>query len=360
MEVVPSISTKPFRILSIDGGGLRGLIVAQILQWIESNVLGTDANGKQKSITDSFDLFAGTSTGGLIACALTVRDRVANTPLYSLSDIIDLYQNSGSIIFPSSTNKFRRGYKWLQNKFAPKHSRDGLIGILNQKLEGKRILDCSKNIFIPTYNVARFKPIYFTSRLAKDSSVRFQRNADKYNCKLLDVCLATSAAPTYLPSYVFEYTDENGYNETINCIDGGVYLNNPALAAYIEVLSNSFYYRGVPQIDKSDIYILSIGTGKVPKNISKRSGENWGEIRWAKNVVAAAMQGNSQTIEDHLYSLLPGRYLRINLDIDPLFSEMDDSSLGTINHLLQVFKKEFAGNPTWLTQLLAFKNLANL
>jgi patatin-like phospholipase/acyl hydrolase len=188
-----------------------------------------------------------------------------------------------------------------------------------------------------------------------------QANAAKFNCSLIDVCRATSAAPTYLPSYEFHYTDRLGQDETLNCIDGGVYLNNPAMAAFVEVLSNPFYYRGVPTMNEKDIFILSIGTGKVAKNITAKSGKNWGEVKWAKNVIDAAMLGNSQTIEEQLYSILPGRYLRINLDIDPNFSDMDDSSEETMNYLLnEVFEKDFKSNGSWLTQLTAFKNLANL
>lgn len=361
MAATPLISSRPFRILSIDGGGLRGILVAKILQWIEENVLGQDTAGKQRSIVDSFDLFAGTSTGGLIACALTVSD-TTGLPIYSLKDICDIYEHSGSTIFPFSSNKFQKSYKWLQNKFGPKYSRDGLTKVLQGKLAGKRILDCSKNILVPTYDVGRFRPVQFTSRVAKQQSLTFNANADKYNCTLLDVCYATSAAPTYFPSHVFEYTDSDGRNDTLNCIDGGIHLNNPALAAYAEVLKHWDYYRIGQKIVPEDIHILSIGTGIVPKHITKKSGERWGEIRWAKNVIAAAMLGNSQNVEDQLRIMMgPHRYYRINLDIDPIFAEMDDSSPATTKHLIDdVFTGKFVNNGVFFNQLLSFKNIANL
>jgi patatin-like phospholipase/acyl hydrolase len=353
------ISQKPFRILSIDGGGLRGIVVVEILKWIETNILKIE--NPNASIHNSFDLFAGTSTGGLIACALTISDKDGQNPLYTLEDIGKIYEEKGKSIFPLCLSAAERSYTWIQNKFGPKYDVDGLLKVLNEKFENKRILDCSKNIFIPTYDVSKFRPIYFTSRRAKLAALENHRNASKFNCKLTDICLATSAAPTYFPSFPLAYSDESGYNDNLNCIDGGVYMNNPALAAYIEVLSNPLYYRGEHKIDEKDIYILSIGTGKVTRTISEKEGKKWGEMKWAKKVIDAAMLGSSQTVEEQLHSILPNRYLRINLDIDSQFSELDDSSTETLNYLVkQVVKKDFAQNQAWEMQLRTFKNWANL
>lgn len=353
--------SRKFRILSIDGGGLRGVLVIEILKWIEENILGMDAQGNPKSIADSFDLIAGTSTGALIACALTVADKQTGKRLYTTQDIWKIYEENGSKIFPNSKNWFSKKWDSCTDIFSPRYDTKGLTSVLTEKFADKRILDCNRNLFIPTYNIERFKPLYFTSRQAREAAMNYAKSADKLNCTLKDVCLATTAAPTYLPSHILDYTDKEGYAETLNCIDGGVYLNNPALAAYVEVINNPRYYRQEHSISSDDIYVLSIGTGIVSKMITAKEGKNKGELFWAKNVISAAMLGNSQTVEQHLSSILPGRHLRINLDIKAEHSEMDDSSEETFKYLTKdLFINSFVKNSSWESQLISFRNLAGL
>lgn len=352
------VSSRPFRILSIDGGGLRGIVAVEMLKYIEKEIFG-NVNTSNKTILDSFDLIAGTSTGGLLACAMTTPDDSGN-PMFSLDDIANIYEIHGKDIFPQPlSNRLSRWFKSKKEYIRPKYNSTGLKSVLENKLGDKRIIDTLKPIFVPAYDITNFRPIYFSSRDSYMSTSQTSNNPQNFNYKLADICLATSAAPTYFPSFPFNYPDSRGNNTVINCIDGGIYLNNPAMAAYYEVLANqSFYRRDGNPIKEEDIYILSIGTGNISKSVSHRDGQKWGKLGWAKNAIHASMLGTSQTIVDQLDP--QKRFLRINVDLENKFSELDDCSIEAFNYLKNDVCKTNLGNSVLQNKIRTFKNLANL
>lgn len=349
-----------FRILSIDGGGLRGIVPVQILKHIEF-ITG-------RNIIDCFDFFAGTSTGGLIVTGLTVKDEKNNlSPKHTINDIEKIYLEEGKNIFPIR-NKF---HKWYRSKTwsylrKPQFKADGLQKVLEQllldsKKKPLKIGDCLKPIFIPTYDLSTNSPLFFKSRYAYHNS--------KLNAKLIDVCRATSAGPTYLPSYSFNYSHSFGRlsSNKITAIDGGVFMNNPTMGALVEILKhkNDPFYNH-PNLKDEEIFILSIGTGHHSKNISDNSVK-WGKLKWIKPSIEIMMRGNNQAVDYQAKEGLNFRnnssinYLRIDIDIeDERFADMANSDNETLQYLQNRVESDYLNNATLQNDLSQFIHDAGL
>ncbi|HEY4800678.1 MAG TPA: patatin-like phospholipase family protein, partial [Bacteroidia bacterium] len=260
---------KKFRILSIDGGGLRGVVPLTILKKVETIT--------KKRITETFDLIAGTSTGGLITCAISLRNPAnLNQPLYTLDDIMNVYINRGHEIFPERGFVGTSIHK-LKDMLSPKYDTNGIEQVFTDVLSDKRLTDVLNNVMVSSYDLNNNMPLFFKSRIA--------RSIPQQNARLYDICRATSAGPTYLPSYEFIYPgyDEfpdasiqpvpNGENPNRNCIDGGVYVNNPSMAALAEF--SKYFKTYLPEsaaekdIDYEKVFVLSLGTGSYTDTISE-------------------------------------------------------------------------------------------
>lgn len=326
--------SKKFRILSIDGGGLRGIIPVLILKEIERR--------SGKPVTDLFDMIAGTSTGGLIACGLTVSDDGKN-PKYGLQDIENIYSQRGNDIFPKKTflKSLISKVSSLKN---PKFSADGLQKVLVDLLGQKRISDCMKPILVTSYDLFNNEAILFKYRHA----IRYPEN----NALLVDVCRATSAAPTYLPAYDFTYQDKKRV-----CVDGGIYMNNPAMGALVELIK---YYNEPPyslsELKLADISILTLGTGHYSSEIARKKVESWGLLDWATNITDVMMQAVNQTTNYQAEELTAtGNFLRINPAItNPDFSDMADSSKEAQDYFASIVQNQVFGNSILMAKLDTF------
>ncbi|SHH78761.1 CBASS cGAMP-activated phospholipase [Winogradskyella jejuensis] len=329
------VKNKKFKILSIDGGGLRGIIPLQVIKQIES-ITG-------EPIHKSFDLIAGTSTGGLLACALTMQDYNSievDTRKYTLDEIEAIYKERGSEIFPKH-NLLKSGINGISKWFRPQFKIKNLISVLDEYFDDNRITSCLRHVFITSYNIHRNKPIFFTTREAS-------MFPDK-NSKLVEICRATSAAPTYFESHNFNYDSEN-----IICVDGGVVMNNPAIGALIEVLGNSDYkhYKiNDKRLKLDDISILSLGTGRSNKMLKSSTSKKWGRIKWIKPIIDISTGGPAKIAHQQISTIfkssgLENNYLRIDIDIEEKYSEMSDSSEETINYLLNEASSQITNNHT--------------
>ena len=148
---------KPFRILSIDGGGLRGIVPVLILQEIQRLLGG-------KPIHEMFDLIAGTSTGGLIAAGLTVSNDGAN-PLYTLQDLEEIYCLRGGEIFPVRSG-LRSTLDNITSLWNPEYSENGISEVLNDLLGERRLMDCLTPLLVTAYDLKHNEPLLFKSRTA--------------------------------------------------------------------------------------------------------------------------------------------------------------------------------------------------
>ncbi len=325
---------KNFKILSLDGGGLRGIVPVLILEEIEKR------SGKR--IIDLFDLISGTSTGGLIACGVTVSDDGIN-PVYTLQEIEDIYTQRGKDIFPRKTvaGKIINSVTSLKQ---PRFSEAGLDKVLTEFFGTRRMTSCLKPILVTSFDLYNNEALFFKSRHAISRPGR--------NALLKDVCRATSAAPTYLPAYKFNFD-----NKTRVCVDGGVYINNPSVASLVEVTK---YHKAKPyemeSVTLNNIQMLSLGTGTYSADIARKKVESWGLLDWATSITDVMMQAVNQTasyMADELTKT--DNFLRIDLNIkNKKHSDMADSSSKTREYLISEVKSQIFGNATMMKQLDKF------
>lgn len=252
------MSAETFKILAIDGGGVKGLYSSTVLEHLEEKYGG--------NISDYFDMLCGTSTGGLIALALSLK--------ISTEDISNIYLKNGSKIFPKQS-KIKGLYKQIFGK--GKFSDTALKIILEEIFKDKKLSESNNLLCIPSYSVTDARPWVFKydhkeGDLSRDNKAKY-----------VDVALATSAAPTFFPMAEIDYYNYKQF------IDGGVWANNPTLVGLIEALT---YYVGKDKKFKK-LKILSISslsnTGGKPIGLKKERGF----IDWKDDLFDTSLTGQS-------------------------------------------------------------------
>jgi uncharacterized protein len=272
------------RVLCIDGGGIRGLIPALVLAELEQRT------GRRTA--EMFDLIAGTSTGGILACALAKPD-----PLPA-AELARLYVEEGPQIFRRSLLK--RIFS-VDGFIDERYEDDGLMEALAKYLGDARLRDCSPEVFVTAYDIKDRFAFFFRSSRA--------RTDDTYDFSLVDAARATAAAPTYFEPV--EVTDSAGAR-TYPLIDGGVYAVNPSMCAYAET-------RGEFEL------MLSLGTGEHTRAYSFHEARWWGQAGWARPVIDMVFDGVADTIEFQLGTLAADRYVRLQTVLTAA-DAMDDAS----------------------------------
>ncbi|GLJ39136.1 hypothetical protein SUGI_0797650 [Cryptomeria japonica] len=285
-------------ILSIDGGGVRGIIPSTILEFLETELQKLD--GPDVRLADYFDVIAGTSTGGLVTAMLTAPNK-ENRPLFAAKDVKQFYKDESCSIFP--TRGFIWG--WLLKIYAflrgPKYTGRYLHNRVKELVGDIRLHDLLTNVVIPTYDSHLQQPVIFSTFQARDDVSK-----DAY---LSDVCIGTSAAPTYLPAHYFETKDSFGIPRPFHLIDGGVAANNPTLVAMNEVTKESLNH---PEEwvtlrkakDKRNILVLSLGTGYKTATYKASDVSKWGLLGWLRQkdmvpIVDTFMQSSSDMVDIH-------------------------------------------------------------
>lgn len=283
-------------ILSLDGGGIRGIVPGQILTHIE-NLLKEVYDDPTYKIADHFDLIAGTSTGGILACAYLLGDY--GRPKYSAKEVVDIYFERGDDIFSIPLfHKIRSAGGVLDEKYPA----DGLEETLDDFFGNARLKDLLKPTLITAYDIKRRKAHFFTQHDASDPD---------HNFYIKDIARATSAAPTYFE--VSKIKSES--NKYFPLVDGGLFANNPALCAFAE-MRNKFSTKE-RKITASDMLLLSIGTGHSKESYSYDEVKDWGLAKWIKPALDMMMSGVSDTVDYQLGQIFEAanaseQYLRIN------------------------------------------------
>jgi len=341
------MANKTFRILSIDGGGLRGIIPVKILQKLE------EITGKR--VHEMFDLVAGTSTGGIISCASVLKGENGQ-PKFSLADIEDIFAKKAGTIFPTARG-LKRMILAAENIARPGYNPAGLQSVLEDYFDEERITDTLTPVFVSAYDLNNNRALFFKSRQALTD--------DKVNARMIDVCRATSAAPTIFPAYIFNYDDPKFPNDnpTRMCIDGGVFINNPEIGAFTEASRFASYPPyNMPNVSNDDICILSLGTGHYTSLMTQKQGEDWGEIAWAPNISDVMMQAVSHTAEyqgDVLTS--DDHHLRVQIAIEnEKYDDLADPSPIIREYLLEEVNNQVFNNPIAMASLNKFIEDAQL
>lgn len=288
-RVVDGIS---FRILALDGGGIKGAFTASVLATLE-NALGMP-------IADQFDMVAGTSTGGILAVGLGMG--------LSTQQLLQFYRKRGTVIFPV-TRLHQEWKRKARHIFQPKYSQDVLRKELRNAFfpdNQEKVLGDSKcRLVVPAYDaVSGACHVFRTPHhplLASDGTT----NA-------VEVALATAAAPTYFSAAKVQNMIAN-----TSYFDGGVWANCPAMAAIVEAVC----YLDVP-LDRIDV--LSIGTTEEPFTVKKMAKS--GVLGWGKTLIELLMNAQVESSLQHAKRLVgEPRFLRINAVTNPGMYTLDGS-----------------------------------
>jgi patatin-like phospholipase/acyl hydrolase len=273
------------RILSLDGGGIRGIIPATVMEYVENKLIEITHNPNAR-IADYFDMIVGTSTGGILGCFYLTpsSDKGSNKPSskYPAGKALEFYSVKGDLIFNKSKRHSWFGLRQIVN--ATSYSPDNLEKIFREEFGDLRFGDLLKRCVVTTYNMASQSSFFFNSR---------EEAHKKREFFLRDAVRSTSAAPTYFPAARIKNLSTNV--EMIN-IDGGVFANNPAMCAYAEARHTKFEKVEYPSA--KEMLILSIGTGGGSLTFKDLdSVGDWGAINWAKTAPDIMMDGSVDTVE---------------------------------------------------------------
>jgi len=329
---------KPkLKILSIDGGGIRGIIPCKILSFIE------EFTGKP--ISHFFDLIVGTSTGGIIASGLVTLENKSNSyfrePKFSARDLLHLYKEKGDEIFSKRKQdllgKFGQIAGGVVKMALDKPFDEQVIEKLLDEYFGEVYLrdELCAELLITSYDIKQGKPFYFSSRLAR-------QGVDE-NFRLKEITRATSAAPTYFaPSEILVNN-----KQSLVLVDGGVFANNPSILAYSEgkELWKIKEHKGIePQVlpddDDYPFYLLSLGTGYSKNEISEQS-KDFRAINWFSELPDILMRSVAESTDFTMQHLLPPykdgslRYQRLQISLPEENMGMDNVSKENIEFITQ-------------------------
>ncbi len=338
-----------FTVLSIDGGGVRGLIPALIVDDLMRRVrfIAEYARRRRRlvgmtfttrkmiaelSASSLFDLFAGTSTGALIAIGFAAERS------YTAHEMVEIYRNHGATIFPvdhfASLRVFRQAFS---EKYDARSFEKLLLAIFGEQ----RLSGCRSNLLVTSYDTDSRGP-YFFKHYHETVNRKGKKPPEDYY--LRDVARATTAAPTYfLPANVASMT---GKQRTL--LDGGLVANNPALSAYVEA-------RKIKRNARRFI-IVSIGTGRSSRKFSLEKISKWGYIDWVSPLHGVPMlsfmnDGQSEATAHTLKNLPRIDYYRFNADLTDVSEDMDDASPDNMKQIEKMARRMIRENSAELHRL---------
>lgn len=320
-----------FRILCVDGGGIRGLISVRTIAAIEAKL--AERLGEKARIADYFHLFSGTSTGGLIALALTAPREISSDELASF------YTKDGPAIFDRSLVQEATN-PW--GAVGPLYGLTELRRSVEANLGTSKISEATRDLLVTSYDMTKRQPFFFKRWKALE--------AGGYDPPIADAALATSAAPTYFPSHGIKLPGED---EERALVDGGVFANDPAIAAIAEALGRASDEPAALSLE--DLFVVSIGTGRFVTGFSQKEVSGWGALGWVAGgggeppILSALLGGSADGADYWAHMLLnhapgkelPGsalvghgeRYFRLQVELKEDI-EMDDASEETLEKLL--------------------------
>ena len=338
------------RILSIDGGGILGLLPAMVIAHLEKKLSGP--------LGDHFHLIAGTSTGGLLAVGLA-----ANGPddkPISGEDLVALYRDRGGRIFRRSAWKAITSLGGVSEE---KYDHKSLEQELRATLTSDQTLsDLRNDTLVAAYEIEREDdtvargengkdlrgPFFFKSWKAQGTDIDPDERKEDLDFPLWQVCRATSAAPTFFePAAVTSAGRQTHY-----LIDGGVFANNPAMCAYASALK-----LGGPG---QEVMVVSLGTGDLDRIIPYDKAKDWGAIGWIKPVISVMMDGSEDSVTYQLQQMLGASFHRYQPSLGPWkdgregpSDDMDDASPENIGRLVERGKHFIRKKKTELDRLAA-------
>jgi len=287
-------------ILSIDGGGVRGIIPAAVLAYLEKKIQEIQKDDRIR-IANLVDFVAGTSTGSIISAAMLIPDEKGK-PKYNMDDIVQMYFNFGDQVF-----KKRLGHqlKTLWGLLGPAFPSSNIEPLLLKEMGHAKLSDLIKPVMISGYDIEKRRVNFYTN---DDKNQKYE---DYY---VKDVVRGSTSIPAYFPPARFNYgVDVN------TIVDGGVFANNPSLAAYIEVSKTLF--KGEEKCKKRhahDVLVLSLGTGLIKqKPFLYKKSKKWGKAQWMMPVIDVLLSSHAEVTNYEMEKIFdayesPHNYKRLN------------------------------------------------
>ena len=323
------MNSEIFKILSIDGGGIRGIFPARFLVELEADLKKKE--GQDKRLCDYFDLICGTSTGGIIALAIALGIPASN--------ILSLYKNNAKAIFFGKPSVLK--YLWK-----PKYDNEFLRDLLKRTFDkiqpgGTRLGHCLTRVCIPTLNGEKGKAVVYKTPHHKDLT-------RDYQIPVHHVAMSTASAPVFFKPYSFSYKHKQETNEhwVTNNMDGGLIANNPTLIGILEA------HCGL-NFPLNQLKVLSLGTGHL--TLSERSpNEKFGLLHWFNKkmpLLEMMFSAQSQNVDNMVKYLNEGigqeakssfYYKRIQHQFDEKTEiKMDETSDDKLKELEKISLKEY-------------------
>lgn len=319
---------RAFKILGVDGGGIRGIIPAIILGEIERR--------SGQPVSRLFDLMAGTSTGGMLVMALNIPDEQGQ-PSYTADEAALVYTLDGPTIF--SRSMWRR-MQAVGSIAGAKYPSEGIDEVADRWFGDVRLSQALGDVLVTSYEIQTRKPWFFRSRKAREGSAE--------DFLMRDVVRATTAAPTYFsPAQLFHANYQNGF---FAMIDGSLHASNPTMAAYVEARSQYPAYE--------DFLVLSLGTGEHTRSIDYEAARGWGLAGWSQHVMDIVFDGMNSTVDYQLRHLLPSRpdgvprYYRFQVRLAVANDDMDDASKKNLDDLRELAGRLIDDNDALLDQIV--------
>ena len=302
--------TQLLPILSIDGGGIRGIVPAIILAHIEKNIQ-KETKDDSIRIAHLFDLFVGTSAGGILsALYLTPDPLFPNKPKFSAAQILEIYKSGAFGIFNHPLTKSN------QQKYSVELLEDALKELLGNDNTLSQLL----------------KPIVLTAYQLETKQTVFFQSWQHQNCLVWQVCRASSAAPG-----MFEAAKVANFHRELTFVDGSIFASNPALCAY--TLANSLDFARISQSESTikqpsieQMNIISLGTGKFDRSAKEKRKSL---IRMMMEQITSV---GTQLVDWQLQQLFKGKYqhqyVRMNPTLSNHSSAIDEIGAGHIQKIM--------------------------
>lgn len=313
-----------FRVLAIDGGGIRGIVAAHWLQALEAKA--------NKPLAQCFDLIAGTSTGAILGAAIASG--------IAVKQIVTFYAEEGPKIFKKRVlDSDNWGFPFLPGLLNPKYGGEPLESCLKSTFSIHREMQTVEtNLLIITYDVFTRRPV-----LMRSYDPEFQK------VPIWEACKASSSAPVYFPAHVL--TPDQDSPGKMYLIDGGVLANNPSALAIAEAVR---LMKGDHLSACDEICLVSVGTGSLTRAIQEEEALHWGGMRWVMPLIDVVFDATSDSVGLICERLLKKEnYHRLQVELRGASDDLDNSEDSNLTSLVNVANGHLQSDPDILDRILA-------
>jgi uncharacterized protein len=295
-----------YRVLSIDGGGVRGLVAAHVLAELERR---TD-----RPVAELFDLVAATSTGAIVGLGL-LRPGADGRPARSAAEVAETYSSTSRAVFHRSAWQRLRT---LDGLLGPKYDAAVLDRALRREFDDIVLSEALSEVLVTAYDLHTRRPFFFKSRDIVEGRATDQ--------PMWLVARSSSAAPTYfLPAASQHRTGRRWL------VDGGVFANNPTLCALVESRRRGHHD---DKDSADDLLVVSVGTGAISENYATPRTLHGGALTWARPLFDVVLDGQEDSTDYQMRRLVKrGRYFRFQADLPDRARAIDDASTANLTRL---------------------------